>query len=421
MIYPSLRAVGGAENVVVWLAESLVQRGHQVFLFTREFSEGVWGNMRERPYTVCLLDFKKRRSTLKTNRDAGLALQRALKLSLYEFDIVNPHSYPASLWVYYARQQNERFPKTLLYLHNLTRNFYEKLIDIHYRRLKGFGNFWNRYRPKKILRAMRQAVFDYRGLDKAAVLSCDRVLANSRYAAALATRIYGVEVLPCPLGVSPERSARMLSGAACETEQQHSTISIVTVARMEVQKNIETILQALKLLKNRNVLPGNVCYTLAGSGPHLDYLMKKCRGLGLADFVQFVGALPHEAVWRLYADSAFLVHIPLDEPLGLVPLEAALMKKPSIVSDHGGPADIVVNGETGYHVDALDSEDVARKIEHLLAHPDLAKALGEAAYKRVTENMTWDIFVDKFDGYLNHAAADRSQLVLSSIGGDARV
>ncbi len=71
IVDPSLRSVGGAENVVVWLAESLVQRGHQVVLFTKEFSEAAWGKAEERPYRVHLLDFKKSRSTLKTNREAG--------------------------------------------------------------------------------------------------------------------------------------------------------------------------------------------------------------------------------------------------------------------------------------------------------------------------------------------------------------
>jgi glycosyltransferase involved in cell wall biosynthesis len=397
IVYPSLRAVGGAENVVVWLAESLAQRGHHVFLFTREFSESVWGPVWSRPYTVCILDFKKQRSTLKTNRNAGIALHRALSLSLYEFDVINPHSYPASLWVYYAKQQNRNFPGVLLYLHNLTRNFYEKLIDIHYRRLSGISSIWNRYRPKKLLRQMRQSIFNYRGLDKAAVLSCDKVLANSKYAAELASKIYNVEVLPCPLGVKLRGVSMPFDRRTSESEQHDGVFSIVTVARMERQKNIDTILTAIRLLKERNALPQRFRYILAGSGPHLENLMKRSRTLGIADIVTFVGSVPHEKVWKLYEDSAFLVHVPLDEPFGLVPLEAALLKKPSIVSNHGGPADIVVNGETGYQVDALNVEDIAEKIEGLIRHPERVLEMGSAAYRRVLEGMTWDDFVERFE------------------------
>ncbi len=401
LVYPSFRAVGGAENVVIWLAESLVKRGHDVFLFTHEFSEEIWGSKRDRPYRVCLLDFKKRRSTLTTNRDAGIALRRAISLSLYDFDVINPHNYPASLWVYYARLHKENFPSVLLYLHNLTRNFYEKLIDIHLRRLPGLVNIWSRYRPKKLFRSLRQSLFGYQRLDKAAVLSCERVVANSVYAADLAKKIYGIEILPCLLGVSLERNRNYIEIASRVADRKNQVPSVLTVARVEVQKNIDTVLKAIKLLKEKEVLPPGFKYIIAGDGPHLNYIKRKSRGIG---DVVFLGTVPHENVWRLYAEADFIVHIPLDEPFGLVPLEAALLKKPSIVSDHGGPSDIVKNGVTGYHVNALDPNDVAQKIIHLLDRRDVAERMGNAAYKHVMDNMTWDVFVDNFEQYLTLTA-----------------
>jgi glycosyltransferase involved in cell wall biosynthesis len=401
LVYPSFRAVGGAENVVIWLAESLVKRGHNVFLFTHEFSEEVWGNMRDRPYTVCLLNFKKRRSTLRTNRDAGMALRRAISLSLYDFDVINPHNYPASLWVYYARLHKENFPSVLLYLHNLTRNFYEKLIDMHLRRLPGFVNIWGRYRPKKIFRSLRQFLFGYRRLDRAAVLSCERVLANSVYASDLAKKIYGIEILPCLLGVSVERYRNHIEEVSCLANRKNHVPNVLTVARVEVQKNIETILKAIRLLKKKEALPHGFKYVIAGDGPHLNYIKRKSRGIG---YMMFLGTVPHENVWKLYAEANFIVHIPLDEPFGLVPLEAALLRKPCIVSDHGGPADIVKNGVTGYHVNALDPNDVAQKISHLLEYPDVAETMGNAAYNHVMENMTWSVFVQRFEQHLTWVA-----------------
>jgi glycosyltransferase involved in cell wall biosynthesis len=397
IVYPSLRAVGGAENVVIRLAESLAQRGHVVFLFTKEYSEEVWGSRQGKRYTVHLLDFAKHRSTLKTNRAAGQALQRAIHETKDEFDIINPHSYPASLWVYYARQQKETFPPVLLYLHSLTRNFYEKIIDVHTRRLKGFRNLWNRYRPKKLLRSLRQILFNYRGLDKAAVLSCDRVLANSRYAAELASKIYGINVIPCPLGVSVANNTQQSNVAYADAKRESYTA--LTVARLEAQKNIESILKALKQLKDRRALPSEFSYVIAGSGPQLDRLKRRKHQLGLDDIVTFLGMVSHEEVWKLYANASFIVHLPLDEPLGLVPMEAALMRKPSIVSDHGGPAEIVVHGETGCHVDALDVEEIALKIEYLIKHPDVIRTMGTAAYERAAGSMMWDNFINDFEKY----------------------
>ena len=48
IVYPSLQAVGGAENVIIWLAEGLVERGHSIVIFTREYSEAIWGRMADK-------------------------------------------------------------------------------------------------------------------------------------------------------------------------------------------------------------------------------------------------------------------------------------------------------------------------------------------------------------------------------------
>jgi len=405
IVYPSLRAVGGAENVVIWLAESLAERGHHVSLFTREFSEEVWGTIRERPYSVCLLDFKKQRSTLKTNRAAGAALSKALKLSLNEFNVINPHNYPASLWVYYAKRQGQCFPKVLLFLHNLTRNFYEDIIDIHYRKLPGLMNLWERYRPKKLLRRLRQILFGYRKLDKAAVLSADKVLANSFYTAELAQSIYGINVQACPLGVSLKSFDLTSISKTSDQSDNGNQIMMLTVARIERQKNFDTILNALNKLKKMGSLPNGFQYKVAGNGPLLNYFRNKSHRMGLDIIVEFLGHVPHADLPKLYKESSFLLHIPLDEPFGLVPLEAALFKKPSIVSDHGGPVEIVHDGLTGLHTSALDADVVSEKILIFLREPDTVRKMGDFAHSRVLTEMTFDIFVERFVTSMQHTLA----------------
>ena len=395
IVYPSLRAVGGAENVIVWLAESLSKK-HKVVLFTKEFSESTWGNIKERPYGVHLLDFTKHRSTLRTNREAGAALATAL--STYHFDVVNPHNYPASLWVYYAKQQTADFPKTALFLHNLTRTFYEGVIDVHLRKLPGLRNAWNRYRPKKLFRSLRQALFGYRKLDQAAVRACDTVLANSSYTAEVASRIYGIAVETCTLGVSVGRLCQQQEAPAALA--QDGPMTILTVARIELQKNLDTLLSALKILKDQNLIPSGLLYKIAGNGPYLAYYRKKIRRMGLTGFVQLLGHVPPAEIGKLYGEASFLVHVPLDEPFGLVPLEAALFKRPSIVSDHAGPAITVLNGITGVHVDALDPKKIADAIAELLSQPEKVTTMGNAAFSWVRENMTWDIFSDKYENTL---------------------
>lgn len=414
IIYPSLRAVGGAENVAVWLAESLAQKGHDVVVFTREFAEEAWGKRADRPYRVHLLEFRKYRSTLKTNRGAGAALAGAL--SAYRFDVLNPHNYPANLWVYYARQQAAVFPPVLLYLQEPPRTFYETITDRHVLRLPGIKNLWNRYRPKRLLRRLRQALYGYRRLDKASVLACDAVLANSNYTAAVARQIYDRDIHACPLGISEQRFQAVRQGAGNTGVGRSAPPFSLTVARIERAKNLETLLKAFGVLKREGNLPEGFEHRIAGKGPQLEQLRAQCRRMGLDGTVRFLGFVSDEDMAAHYGGAQFLVHIPLDEPFGLVPLEAALLKKPSIVSDHGGPAENVLDGVTGLHVDALDPQDIAAKIEDCLNNPAMAIRMGSEAYSWVMKNKTWAMFVKKFEEQLHHSRGRYQEKKLLSKG-----
>jgi glycosyltransferase involved in cell wall biosynthesis len=405
MVIPLMRSVGGAENVVNWLASSLAERGHAVTVFTRDFSEAVWGKDADRPYGVHILGGKggKASSTWLANREAGRDL--AVAFSGRAFDVVNAHSYPASLWVHYAKAAGAVLPPTVLFLHNLPGYFYEDVTAPHVLRLPGLRNAWNRFRPKRLFRKLRQRFLGYRELDRAAVRSFDRVIANSHYTAALARKIYSREVEPCVLGVRSKPLPGKPGSVGSEAPAVREDLPLVlTVARIERQKNFDTLLEAIRILKTGRAASGRrFRYVVAGGGPLLEHFRARSRRLRVDDVVTFLGSLPHEQLRDLYGKASFLVHIPLDEPFGLVPLEAALCGKTSIVSDHGGPAEVVVDGKTGLHVDALDPVAVAGKMEHLLDHPETAVRMGESARSRVEEFYSWEGFVDAFEEGLKRA------------------
>lgn len=390
IVYPLLTATGGAENVIIWLAESLVSRGHTVDILTKEFCEKVWGSAKEKPYNVKLLDFKKYRSTLKTNIDAGRSLGIILKETQY--DVINPHSYPASLWVYYSKAEIGYHCPTVVYLHHLSRNFYGKIVNVNYGKLKGFRNIWDRRQPEKLFRKARQLLFNYRKLDQAAIVSSDLILANSSYAAGLATKIYNVEVKACPLGIDVNKFSN-----SSPQKVNNSPPYVLTVARIETQKNFQTILQAISVLKAKAGPVSTPLFMIAGGGPYLEYFRKLCKKMGLENIVNFLGSVQYEKLMGLYQNCLFALHIPLDEPFGLIPLEAALFKKTCVVSDHGGPAEIVINKKTGLHVNTLDKSDVAKGIEYLLKNPEITKKMGDDAYLRVRELYNWDNFVFNFE------------------------
>lgn len=64
------------------------------------------------------------------------------------------------------------------------------------------------------------------------------------------------------------------------------------------------------------------------------------------------------------------------EPFGLVIIEAMEYEIPVVATNHGGPVEIVTDGEDGYLVDYTSADQMAEKVEILLSNESLRKKMG---------------------------------------------
>jgi glycosyltransferase involved in cell wall biosynthesis len=96
-----------------------------------------------------------------------------------------------------------------------------------------------------------------------------------------------------------------------------------------------------------------------------------------------VGRLPHALAIEALRRSLFAVAPSLlPESFGIVALEAAAAEKPAIVSDIGGLAEVVRDGETGLLVPPGDVEALAAALGRLAGEPGLRDRMGAAAAER---------------------------------------
>src|SRR5437667_12067086 len=97
--------------------------------------------------------------------------------------------------------------------------------------------------------------------------------------------------------------------------------------------------------------------------------------------IEFRGTMNREEdLAQAYGVCKFLVHLSLYEPFGLTPGEAGLFSKPSIVTNHGGPPEVVVDGGAGYIVDPPDHRFIGSKIDTPLDEDTLRNAMGRPAH-----------------------------------------
>ena len=192
------------------------------------------------------------------------------------------------------------------------------------------------------------------------------VTAVSRWLAAEAAEVVSApRAVVAPMPVATELFSPP-SGGSRQTDR------LLFVGRLNKQKGIETLLHAL----SRIARP--VHLDVVGDGEDRDALQELARALGVAERVQWHGALPQPRLADFYRRATALVVPSVGEGLGLVAVEAQLCETPVVAFDSGGLPDIVQHDRTGILVSTIDAAALAAAITSLLDRPDRGAALGAA-------------------------------------------
>lgn len=189
---------------------------------------------------------------------------------------------------------------------------------------------------------------------------------------------------------------------------------LLFVGRLEPLKAVDTILQALSLLRERRPdLLKDLCFAIIGGDlednedAELARLRDLCAALNLDGVACFMGARDRTALPHYYT-AATAVIMPSDyESFGLVALEAMASGTPVIASQTGGLAFLVRDNETGFLVPVRQPELLAERIETLLSDQKRGCEMGRMA-AMLAHKYAWpliaDQLVDIFNGVLFSAA-----------------
>lgn len=154
---------------------------------------------------------------------------------------------------------------------------------------------------------------------------------------------------------------------------------IVMVARFARQKDHQTLLQALALLRNKGIRP---LLELAGSGSARlrRKVQKLVQQLGLQEQVRFLGNVS-DLPQRLAGTQIFVLATHWEGmPLALV--EAMAAGCACVASDVPGVRGVFRDGEEGILVPHADAVSLAQALARLLADCAYAQSLGHAAHAR---------------------------------------
>lgn len=162
------------------------------------------------------------------------------------------------------------------------------------------------------------------------------------------------------------------------------------VANLIPYKGHRDLIEALGLATPK--LPAKWRLLIAGRDDGIGGTLKaQAAQLGLMDHISFLG--PRDDIAAIMGASDVSILCSHEEGFSNAILEGMASGLPMIVTDVGGNAEAVVDGQTGVVVPAHDSQRLSQAILRLSADPALRMKFGDAGRLRVIENFGLQPFV----------------------------
>ena len=237
------------------------------------------------------------------------------------------------------------------------------------------------------------------------------------------------DILRCYPAVDPERVKVVHNGIDLEAwkhpqGQEADAQAAATLKRLGIDPDRPTIVFVGRITRQKGLphllraceqLPADVQVILCAGAPDTPEIKAEVEGLvaGLREkrtgVVWIEEMLPRPELIAVLAASDVFVCPSVYEPLGIVNLEAMAVGLPVVGSATGGIPDVIVDGETGLLVPieqvqdgtgtpidpARFEADLAERLTTLVTDTEAAKAMGQAARRRVEEHFAWQAIAQR--------------------------
>ncbi len=186
----------------------------------------------------------------------------------------------------------------------------------------------------------------------------------------------------------------MLPKSAKYSEKHwHNPFRIGAIGRMVEKKGFAVLIKAMARLKDK--LADTIPFELwiAGDGEEKPKLEKITKELGLENIVKFYGWVENPS--DFYAQIDVFCLPSLDEPFGIVLLEAMNAGLPIIATKTVGALEIITHNQTGILVEIGDAEAICTAIINLIEPRKEAQNMGKCGYDDVHLNYGKQVIATK--------------------------
>jgi glycosyltransferase involved in cell wall biosynthesis len=163
---------------------------------------------------------------------------------------------------------------------------------------------------------------------------------------------------------------------------------VMQVGRLSPQKDPEMFLKGASYVLSTF---SEAQLVWIGEGPLFMEVKSKVESLQLQDKIHLVGRI--DKAYRCFAAADVVTSTSRWEGLPYSILEAMACSKPVVSTAVNGCSEVVINGKTGYIVEAGDALGWAKYILHLIANPQQAQLMGSAGKCLVEEKYSLSMMI----------------------------
>ena len=220
---------------------------------------------------------------------------------------------------------------------------------------------------------------------------CDEIrVPTSGYMDVLESRGFDrTKMSTMPRGIDGE-VFRPIPGARHRVRERYGVpdgLTLCYVGRIARDKSIEFVIDVYEHLR---AVRDDVNLLIAGDGPDLGALRMR---LARHERVVFTGRIERERLPEIYSAADLLLFPSTTDTFGMAVLEAQACGVPAIVSDEGGPREIIDDGVTGHVLTSYDPNQWVRQIQafaHMAVRdPKACAAMRTAARANVIARYSW--------------------------------
>jgi glycosyltransferase involved in cell wall biosynthesis len=164
--------------------------------------------------------------------------------------------------------------------------------------------------------------------------------------------------------------------------------NLLYVGRVARDKNLDFLHECFRALVSAGL---DLNLVIVGDGPYLEEFKTRCRG----ERVFFLGYLKDRDLSTAYASSDVFVFPSTTDTYGNVVLEAQASGLPVVVSNIGGPKEIIRRDVSGFVTNVESTGEFITHVRALVDSPGLRESMGREG-RQLAENRTWKRAMERF-------------------------